>query len=109
MADTTRLHRRRDRLYAENPICPFCGVYMVLPKDLPNYSPQMKRVPDCLCTIEHLNSKLNPRRRKPNKEHETRIIICCYKCNHNRAIADEIKYLDTAHRRNGNRRKRTNN
>ncbi len=81
-----RYKRRRTRLFNENPHCPFCGVLMVLPESLPDYGPRIKVFPDNLCTIEHLFSKLNPEKPKQGKT-----MICCKKCNEDRARAEESK------------------
>lgn len=82
---------RRIKLFKENPLCPFCGVKMVLPEDTGQEPRFMKNPPDNLCTIEHLYTRYNPKRFE-NRTEEPFTIICCRKCNMIRGKEEELKH-----------------
>jgi hypothetical protein len=78
-----------------NPYCPRCGVKMILPEDLPNYGPKLKVIPDNMCTLEHVHSRLNPLRGVPFPN-----TILCAKCNHEEGRKDELTAgINELHRR----------
>lgn len=81
----SKLKNLRKRLYEIDPLCPFCGVKMILPQDVPHQT-----YPDNLCTIEHIYSRFNPKRSKPNLNGERRRMICCRKCNMARGRKEEL-------------------
>jgi hypothetical protein len=91
----SKLKTVRTRLYKKNPICPFCGVKMILPEDIGfiktmDNQQALKENPDNLCTIEHIYSRFNPKRKNPNIIGERRRMICCKKCNMARGRQEEI-------------------
>lgn len=63
-------------MYRKNPYCPICGVFMVLPMDVPK-SGDRQLAPDNMCTYEHIFNKNEPSR-KFNKSCNR---ILCRKCN----------------------------
>lgn len=71
--------KRRARLFAENPLCFYCGVETTLDtkRNLPN-----------MATIEHLFPRLHPRRREPNTTGERRLVLACSACNNAKSVAD---------------------
>lgn len=42
------------------------------------------------CTLEHLVSKYNPKRWQIKKQGEVRKVLACYRCNHNRSVAETL-------------------
>ncbi len=81
----------RERLWYKNPHCVYCGVLTVLPS-----SPLLHRsktgvlhkIPPNLATIDHLRSRLDPKRRI-HKKKEKRYVLACATCNNLRA-KDEV-------------------
>jgi hypothetical protein len=43
------------------------------------------KLPDNGATIDHLFTKLDPERYQPPKPGERRLVLCCWKCNNDRA------------------------
>ena len=91
MGSTSRFRKMLAKLYNKNPYCPKCGVFMILPEDIPDKKPGVKKnVPDNMCTYEHSQPRCSPYRLGtiPNKNG-----ILCKKCNEIKGYNDEIKYL----------------
>lgn len=81
-------YNKRRAMFTKNKLCVFCGVEMILPEDVPFHKTKKgwgKRQPPNMCTIEHLYSRLNPLRGQPELTEGARVIICCRKCNVERA------------------------
>jgi len=81
-------------MYLKNPYCPECGVFMILPEDVPG-STQKQLQPDNMCTYEHIFDRNDPDR-KANKRNR----ILCKKCNNSSggeiAAAIEKRIKDAA-------------
>ncbi len=73
--------KRRDRLFAEDPHCRFCGVLMIHPKECSSPFPKN------MLTLEHLISRNNPLRGK-GKPMQPSTTICCHDCNDKRNKKD---------------------
>lgn len=82
MPDTRKLRARRNKLWAEDPHCRQCGVLTVLPQNTRNHKLSN------LATIEHIYSKLNPKRLIQPEVNEIRRILLCQKCNLENAAKD---------------------
>jgi len=76
-----RIKRRRIRLHQIDPRCHWCGRVTRLPKNNNDHS-------DDIATIDHLRSRLDPRRREPNPSKEERTVLACRRCNEQRAQAE---------------------
>ena len=83
------LARRRERLWAKDPLCPLCGVKTVLPraiigryklKDPGDFRGVPESVQDMMATIDHVRTKFDSRRRT-NEAFGTRTRLMCKKCN----------------------------
>lgn len=80
-----RRRHRREKLWRQDPRCCYCGTVTVLPP----YGGKMKKMMPNYATIDHLRSRLNPARREPSRRFEIRTVLCCWKCNGERAAAEE--------------------
>ncbi len=92
----------RIRLWKEDPHCRFCKVLTILPESLPaeikNGRRNIKSVPDNMATIDHLESRLNPVRRKLRGM--LSVTLSCNKCNFERNREEELSLpLEELHRR----------
>jgi hypothetical protein len=77
-----RLQRRRNRLWADDPSCHWCGKETVLPMDLPGGGNDQTE--PRMATIDHLDSRLDETRGAfPNHE-ITRTVLACRECNERR-------------------------
>jgi hypothetical protein len=86
----TQQRKRRDRLFAEDPKCRFCGILMVHPSTVRVGSP-----PKNMLTLEHLNTRNSPEREVFTGQPTT--TICCFRCNQKRSVQSlymEIKVSD---------------
>lgn len=86
MGVSKRLQRRREKLFARNPYCHWCGVKLVRVT-----GPKIKYFPPNAATIDHLRSRLDPSR-DGNGWGEIRTVLACRECNYKRG-ADEEKSL----------------
>lgn len=88
MPERKKYKSRRTKLWREDPHCRNCGVLTILPemrrKDLIRNNVNLTN----MATLEHLNSRLNPERLKPNYSSEIRTTLLCYKCNENKGKED---------------------
>lgn len=76
----------RAKLYEDaNGLCYYCGCKTIFP-DVNN---ELDGSPN-LATIEHLFSRFNPNRLKPNRTNERRRVLSCFKCNQTRAKLEEM-------------------
>ena len=93
MANTSRLRKRREKLWLEDPRCRFCGIYTLLKSGEGIAQPEKDR----LATIEHLDSRYNSGRGTHNGERTT---LACWKCNNKRnQIEQELIPIDVKHER----------
>jgi len=82
----TSYSKQKIKLHKLNPNCAYCGIETILPEDVPNADfhkgiMRIKIVPPNMATIEHIYSKLDPRRKEPNLTNEARWILVCTLCN----------------------------
>lgn len=79
------------RFWDENPNCHWCGVLtIIMPQHLKKHGP----VPDNAATIDHLFSRLDPRRFRSHMTMERRHVLACRKCNNQRGAEDQQKNID---------------
>lgn len=67
------------KLWINDPHCYWCGVETINP-----IGPQNGVLTADSATIDHIYSRLDPRRREPHHYGETRTVLSCYACNHER-------------------------
>lgn len=87
--------QRRRALWKANPRCRACGVLTILPEELAKklgrppgkLFPLPQRYQDVLATLEHVYSRLDPRRRIAVRG-ELRQTLYCWKCNTERGNAE---------------------
>lgn len=72
-----RQKQRRDKLFAADPKCFWCGVNLIEEEGHDNS-----------VTLDHLFGKLDPRRLDPRYKNET--VLACYRCNKIHGRKDEI-------------------
>ena len=84
MAD--RLRRRKLKLWNQNPHCFFCGVLT----ELAPANDSFFKKKDNTTTIEHLNTRYNPKRWLPGNNKE-RTVLACNKCNLERGRQEELQ------------------
>ena len=65
-------------MWKENPHCHWCGKPTTL-----TGSTEQKITPET-ATLDHLYSRLDPRRREVNRSMEKRRLLACYECNQRR-------------------------
>ena len=75
----------RLKYYEDNPFCFYCGCRMILPfekecKVFVLLLPKRYRNPDNEATLEHVNSRLNSKR-KIVLDNTIRVLLACKKCN----------------------------
>ncbi len=100
-ADQSRTQKKRKILWDKNPHCYHCNILTILPEQLkPNtYPPNM-------ATIDHIFTRLDPRRRQPHKGEE-RYWLSCKKCNEERGatLESELPIEELRKRSTGGKRK----
>lgn len=86
MALSKQQKTRRNRLFAEDPHCYWCGRELVKP---PGPSVGGGKCPDNAATLDHLISRLDPRRTEPQPRNAPpRTVLSCYACNELRGFAE---------------------
>lgn len=89
------LRRQRYRMWKENPACHWCGRETIFVEN-PHLQKNLK---DNTCTIDHLHSRLQPDLRRSGYN---RHFLACWKCNNDRARAeDKTLPLEEKRRRAG--------
>lgn len=95
--------RAREQMFAADPKCHWCKEEMILLdyRTLPKGEPH----PDNAATIEHLRSRLDPKRTERPGPGEKRWVLGCRKCNGKRAAQEEatLTYEELNARRNRHR------
>ena len=83
--DSKRLRKRLLKLWEEDPKCCWCGI-------LTRVEPRTNggQLPNDTATLEHLYSRLHPKRRDPNYSSEQRRFLACHWCNHRRGIVEDF-------------------
>lgn len=74
---------KRVRMFARDPYCFWCGRVTIL---------HTSEISDPrLATIDHLYSRLNPKRHQPrgNDRSELLHVLACRQCNHERSVAEQ--------------------
>lgn len=79
------LRRKRDKLFAENPHCHWCGTLTALPAEVER---AVKELRAKMATIDHLRARHHPGRTEPPKNNEVRLVLACWTCNNERDKAD---------------------
>lgn len=75
------------KLFEKSPYCHWCNIKTKLIND-----PKMKGTPDPLmATIDHIYSRTNILRWVKKDSTEKRNVLSCWKCNHERSVAEEKK------------------
>lgn len=87
MASSIKLKRQREQMWLVDPLCEKCGVLTFLPKASPMLDGTKPWVPSNMATIQHVYSKLHPKRREAPKG-ERRHLLWCHKCNKADAVAE---------------------
>lgn len=106
MANDKRLQRQRFRLWQQDPRCYYCRVITILPESLSLPRARnggLKVYPNNLATLEHLRSRLHPKRLEPNPTYtEQRHVLACRKCNQETCRRDELLAgIDELRRKSG--------
>lgn len=83
----SRLRRRRDRLFADDPHCHWCEC---LTRLLDRKLRHGEKMPLDLATIDHLDDRLSPERGKHKGEDRT--VLACWKCNNDRNREAQAAY-----------------
>lgn len=108
MTTNKRQHRRRDRLFRQNPFCHWCGVLLSHPQEYGTWDKhgifRLKRPAYHMMTLDHLDSRLNPNRGSfygvPGKP---RTVLACKECNEYRSRLEEAAIpVQELHRRAAN-------
>ena len=77
MPGSTKLRKQLVKMWNENPHCHWC-------KKLTTLDHQGGRQEPDRATIDHLYSRLDPRRKSVNRTMEKRRLLACYECNQRR-------------------------
>lgn len=102
MANSSRLARRRRKLWLEDDRCRFCRKPTLLAEFCTKKIVAQNR--DRLATIEHLDSRYNPDRGK--SENEERTTLACWRCNNDRnKIEQELMPREILHERSSHGRR----
>lgn len=79
---TSRIRTQRNRLWAIDPHCHWCGKLTVLPRAHAPHEP--RPMPEMnWATIDHLHCRLHPDRLKPG-DGQMRRVLACWSCNNQR-------------------------
>jgi hypothetical protein len=81
-------------LWEKDHRCHWCGVETILKV------PHGKKHPPTFATVDHLYSRLDPRRRIPSEIGEERTVLACKRCNEDRAAREVAALATSAKRRN---------
>lgn len=74
----SKTREQKIRLFKRHPYCYWCGRKLVL-TNIKNGI-----LPKNAATIDHLYSRLSPKRSLPNTNNEIRHVLACRRCNHKR-------------------------
>ena len=91
----SKLSKQRKSLWSQDPHCYYCGVITINLEPFPKH---LIPSPDA-ATIDHIYSKLHPKRYEPNLTNERRRVLCCYKCNQSRSHEELDRLRDYIRRR----------
>ena len=84
----SNIREQRLKLYFEaDGKCHYCGIKTIFPR-----GNILNNVPN-VATIDHLNSRFDPKRYTPCTNGERRRVLSCYRCNQIRARLEEIAYF----------------
>ena len=84
MANTKRLRAIRRRLWEANPHCHYCGIETIW-----HSSKHNETLPDNAATIDHVISRLDPRRYLLPYYPSSLFVLACSRCNHERGARED--------------------
>jgi len=99
MSNAKQLRKQRQHLWNKfDGRCENCGVFTVLPEDVPGYEKingvlEINKPPDNMATIQHRYSKVDPMRHIYRRD-ERRHFLWCNKCNNDHARYVEQPLVD---------------
>jgi hypothetical protein len=104
----SKQRNRRNRLFAQNPVCHWCGVLTSHPHEYgakaQNGLWKLQNPKYHMATLDHLDSKLNPNRGK--RKGKKRTVLACIECNEYRSYLELTAVpLQELHRRAANTEK----
>lgn len=91
--------KQRQKLWNENPHCYYCGILTVPPEIRTKEQVEKGYYFDNMATLEHLFSRLNPKRYEKHKFKTVRHVLACYKCNNDKSMEDTNINFAEEHRR----------
>lgn len=98
MPSAKEIARRRAELFIEQKgLCYWCKVEMT--PTLPTRGADDPPYPPTMCTLDHVYSRLDPRRFRRRRPGEARRVAACIECNQERSVADQKIYAIEAKER----------
>src|SRR5688572_27785009 len=78
MPNSSKFRKQLLQMWNENPHCHWCGKFTTLEGRTEN------KLTSETATLDHLYSRLDPRRKEINRTMEKRRLLACYECNQRR-------------------------